>query len=464
MVGVSSASAVLGCGCGVGLLLRRFSSGGPPSPKERVRLIIFDFDQTLSVIHVFKTLAGWRGGEASLRIDGPASTELGQLRLIGNSRTDTSDFPVSALGGPARIQRLRHVLSSIRERQTKMCICTKGLVGPTRKILEATGLLEFFDEVYGRTDDTYGVEPYDAEQLRRPPTDRESRLLGTMQSDWGSKRDLIDRLMEENNLRYHQVLLVEDDAAEIELADDACRTLFVREGTGMREQHFKELLRLTTFLVDMTQEDVVGFEKAQVATAFLVDNSQLNTHSESIGFRRSKNVDDRIGHGAAVKFGSIVAGVADGDWVKVSEDRYLPVFLEGKKVLVPRHQIENRLAQHLRHEADVASRLAKMTREEQDAAEELAQIKAELAAAKKAGPATAFLVDSRNVVGFRSSKNIDDKSACDGVKFGSLVVGVKEGDWVKVSENRYLPIVLEGEKVLVPRDQIERRLRLHVQS
>ncbi|CAK0871133.1 unnamed protein product, partial [Prorocentrum cordatum] len=50
-----------------------------------VRLIVFDFDQTLSVVHVFKSLAGWgdKQAEKTMQVPRPfASTERGQVRRI----------------------------------------------------------------------------------------------------------------------------------------------------------------------------------------------------------------------------------------------------------------------------------------------------------------------------------------------------------------------------------------------
>lgn len=300
MGGVTSALMVWRCGRGVGKLLCRCclapaEPGGPPSPNERVRLIVFDFDQTLSVIHVFKTLAGWPGGEDMLCSVGPASTELGQLRLvdaIGPTRTgDAADFPTSSFGGSERIQRLREVLSSIRDRQTRMCICTKGLVGPVQKILKSMGLREFFEEVYGLTDDQYGVLPYDEEQKQRATSAEEAQLLAKPeQADWGLKRELIDTLMEQSNLKFHQVLFVEDDENEIHEAFDACRTLLVAERTGMKEEHLRELLKLT----EVAPHDGRGGSSAtllrQDSNPFIRMESTGSTRSDIMGKIPSKAV------------------------------------------------------------------------------------------------------------------------------------------------------------------------------
>ncbi|CAK0871134.1 unnamed protein product, partial [Prorocentrum cordatum] len=73
--------------------LRAAAGGGREAAPDRpdagasgaVRLIVFDFDQTLSVVHVFKSLAGWgdKQAEKTMQVPRPfASTERGQVRRI----------------------------------------------------------------------------------------------------------------------------------------------------------------------------------------------------------------------------------------------------------------------------------------------------------------------------------------------------------------------------------------------
>lgn len=215
-----------------------------------------------------------------------------------------------------------------------------------------------------------------------------------------------------------------------------------------------------------------GLAAAQSAAVFLVEDGQPRTAQilvkDSVAVRRSKNLEDRIGYHEVVEFGSLVVGVPEGDWLKVGEGRYLPMCLKDRPILVPRDQIEQQLAQQSKLEAEAASRLAKKLQEKNEAAEELARFKAELASAQDARRRqkfTAFLVDGSQLkaesdsVGFRRSKDLNDRAGNGlAAKFGSLVVGEIEGDWLKVSEERYLPMALDGKTILVHSDQLEQRL------
>ena len=61
------------------------------------KVVVFDFDQTISQLHVFKCLAGW---EARALFPAPyAASEVGQIRrLLDLGEADKSFFP-DVLGG-----------------------------------------------------------------------------------------------------------------------------------------------------------------------------------------------------------------------------------------------------------------------------------------------------------------------------------------------------------------------------
>lgn len=96
--------------------MSEFAGGG-------VRLVVFDFDQTLSVVHVFKSLAGWgdkEKGEKILPVPRPyASTERGQVRRIHELDVAASrlgNFASAAFGGPVRVEQLRQFLQRLKEK------------------------------------------------------------------------------------------------------------------------------------------------------------------------------------------------------------------------------------------------------------------------------------------------------------------------------------------------------------
>jgi len=222
----------------------------PQEASDRVRLIVFDFDQTLSVFHVFKTLAGW-SKDAHFQVPKPhAMTERGQVRRISELsqqepfRRD-GGFAMAAFGGEARLEQIRELLERLRAHEVVLVICTKGLAGAVRKCLSDVGLLSFFSEVYGNVGNNYGETPYDQELARVKPSSREAQFISTPErSSWKSKDKLIVRLANQSGLSRDQAVLVEDDAEEIRRASSICRTLWVREAAGMTNRHCTALLRL----------------------------------------------------------------------------------------------------------------------------------------------------------------------------------------------------------------------------
>jgi len=230
----------------------------PAAPAEELsavgggKLIVFDFDQTLSVIHVFKTLAGWNDRSQALPVPEPhASTEHGQVRRIQELSREpvfkADGFAMAAFGGEKRVQEVRLLLRTLTEQNVELVICTKGFVGVARKCLSDLGLLTFFSEVYGNVGNTtYESTPYDKEVARVDPTEEETLLLGsTYQADWSTKDKLISQVMRKKSLRHEQVVLVDDDPEEIRRANAVCRTLWVKNGTGITNEEASKLHRFS---------------------------------------------------------------------------------------------------------------------------------------------------------------------------------------------------------------------------
>lgn len=228
---------------------------GFPGPLNKNRpgrprlLVMFDFDQTITVFHVFKTLAGWQ--ESPGMSGRSASTELGQLRLIAElDREDyyrkQGGFSKAALGGSNRLERIRWCFLELRKLGCKLVIATKGLVGPTRRVLLDTRLLEFFDEVYGRSDEAYAEMATDYDRAARgagPPTQEETQLLSKdANTDWDTKADLLERLQLATHVDCDDTFLVEDDEKEIQNCSSIAKTLFVSEAKGMPDDHLVKLM------------------------------------------------------------------------------------------------------------------------------------------------------------------------------------------------------------------------------
>jgi len=226
-----------------------------------VRLFVFDFDQTLTVFHVFKALAGWMdhdaasGGSSGSRFRVPApyaTSEIGQVHRI--EELDASDFQGAggfaraAFGGEERVEEVRGLLHGLRESNAELFVCTKGLVGPVRKCLGDLDLLKHFGEIYGNVGSlTYGMTAYDKKAAEAGPSAVARELLGSeAQSNWGTKSKLVTRLMRERDLRRSQCCLVEDDASEIRRAEPICRTLYVQGEAGVTPKHVAKLLSMAS--------------------------------------------------------------------------------------------------------------------------------------------------------------------------------------------------------------------------
>lgn len=218
-----------------------------------LRLVVFDFDQTLSAFHVFKALAGMGDGKTAKALPVPqpfAYTELGQLRKVlelnREAFKEQNGFASAAFGGKARVEEVRQHLQRFRDHDVELVVCTKGLVGTVKKLLLDLDLLSFFTEVYGNVGDSYGQTEYDGETSddALPPEVR--KLIGSAQrhSNWASKDRLIVKLMAKRRIHKLQCVLVEDDPEEIKRAAPVCRTLFVKEAAGMTAEHFDTLHRI----------------------------------------------------------------------------------------------------------------------------------------------------------------------------------------------------------------------------
>merc|ERR1719210_71576 len=82
---------------------------------------------------------------------------------------------------------------------------------------------------------------------------------------WGTKEQLISKLMQRGGLRFEQCAFVEDDPEEIRRAKDVCRTLFVKDAHGMTSEHCAILLRMgvepcSTIAVQKNPQNHSGFK------------------------------------------------------------------------------------------------------------------------------------------------------------------------------------------------------------
>mmetsp|Transcript_9333 Transcript_9333/g.20766 ORF Transcript_9333/g.20766 Transcript_9333/m.20766 type:complete len:282 (+) Transcript_9333:77-922(+) len=218
------------------------------------RLVVFDFDQTLSCVHVFKILAGWE--QEQLAVDPPfALTEWGQVRRIFELNATepfnkNGGFALAAFGGPDRVKMLRRLLCLLADRGVKVVICTRGLTGTVKKCLHDVGLDGLISEVFGNTADCYGQHDYDEEIAFGRTTSTEQFYAASSQEcrfEWDSKDKLIEQVMLEFDpvLDRSQVIFVDDDAQEIEMGQRVSRTIWVSEAEGITPEHCQMIGRWT---------------------------------------------------------------------------------------------------------------------------------------------------------------------------------------------------------------------------
>jgi hypothetical protein len=231
---------------------------------ENARHVFFDFDQTISVIHVFKQVAGWEPGVTPPH----ALSERGQIHRIeelcnagkwspANQTTGTpafqlptgtptkccsgSSWTAAVLGGAERVGRLHAFFSKLKEAGVKMTIITKGNVGACRCLLAQENLLTMFERVFGMVGETYGLSQYDKEHLEPSEyegTADEHELLGT-------KAELIRLLMQSEGLTESQAVLVEDDRAEIASVQGICKSVLVASRRGIGDAEMASIYEMT---------------------------------------------------------------------------------------------------------------------------------------------------------------------------------------------------------------------------
>mmetsp|Transcript_134908 Transcript_134908/g.419204 ORF Transcript_134908/g.419204 Transcript_134908/m.419204 type:complete len:302 (+) Transcript_134908:88-993(+) len=211
-----------------------------------LRLAVFDFDQTLTTVHLFNALAG---DEPSWRLPPPhATTESGQLVRLSELEAlpefrSQGGLALAAFGGSERVSSLHGLLRQLTSAGVECIICSKGLVGPVRKCLDHVGLLAFFSKVYANVGGAYGSLLYDR-QLPPGAVGQDSRYLGSPDlADWqNNKQALISRCLRERGLHGSEAVFVDDQPSEVESLRNVCPTVHVQSQRGIGPREL-ELLR-----------------------------------------------------------------------------------------------------------------------------------------------------------------------------------------------------------------------------
>lgn len=204
------------------------------------RLACFDFDQTISVIHVFACLTTGKLSPKAVTERGHVKALL-QLDASGWDiiespsgpvlRAGTSTFSVAALGGPNRVALLAELLQDLEDGGVDVVVITKGYVGAVRTCLETANLLRHFRHVYGSVETRFAPwedTPFDQDA---PPSAHEGSEADTFES----KAALVMQLAQERGLTPDEVLFVDDDRKVVRSVEEsgAAVTICVGERQGL---------------------------------------------------------------------------------------------------------------------------------------------------------------------------------------------------------------------------------------
>lgn len=179
-------------------------------------IVFFDFDFTLTVVHVFKSLAGWVDAQVCMLamrgmvVSEPhALTERGQLRRLSELGPAWIE---QAFGGFSRVTAIAKLLDGLVSSGCRIILVTRGYVGVARKCLQEVGLLGRFEALYGNIGVAYGTRTaYDIEtELNRnglsEEVDRLWSLLGKWkEGEWDSKTEIVHRYQHLHMLTRDQV-------------------------------------------------------------------------------------------------------------------------------------------------------------------------------------------------------------------------------------------------------------------
>ena len=172
------------------------------NPQKPLRIVFYDFDQTLPVIHIFHETKG--ADDVSEKND---------------------QFFVDAFGGEERIARLKKHFERLAQAEVKCSIVSYGYTAVIKESLARVGLTDFFKEeaIFGRG----------SEALKRFS---------------GKKHKVISEEMRSGKIGHEDAIFVDDSKKNIDEceADGTCRILHVHERRGLTE---KDLVFLEAELI-----------------------------------------------------------------------------------------------------------------------------------------------------------------------------------------------------------------------
>jgi rRNA maturation protein Rpf1 len=170
--------------------------------QKPLRIVFYDFDQTLPVIHIFHETNG--------------ADDVSEI---------SDQFFVDAFGGEERIERLKKHFERLAQAKVKCSIVSYSYTAVIKESLTRVGLIDFFakEAIFGR----------DSEALKRFN---------------GAKHKVISEEMRLGKIGHEEAIFIDDSKKNIEECeeDGTCRFLHVHERRGLTE---KDLLFLENELI-----------------------------------------------------------------------------------------------------------------------------------------------------------------------------------------------------------------------
>jgi hypothetical protein len=216
--------------------------------QRALKVVIFDFDCTLTVAHVFATLAGVpSSSKTTLSVPPPhVRSELGQLLRLAELEKEEgwgpAAFAVKVFGGDERLSQLRLLLVELHSEGIACMVCSRGMQATLRKLLEQVNLLCYFSMTKGSCGAALGLTNYDM-RLLNPGFSGEGEVYLDATSYQGleDKSDTITQWMQDFGLHADEVLYIDDDEEEIQRVVNVCRTMFVSGDNGMGAEEFQRI-------------------------------------------------------------------------------------------------------------------------------------------------------------------------------------------------------------------------------
>lgn len=183
---------------------------------DQLGLVLFDFDQTLSIIHLYHHLHRLSHSNGVNHSD----RGLAQVEALASAYGSQEQFVQEVFGGEERLADLKSTLSKLSGLQppAEMVVVTHGYEKVVRKALQRSGLAAFFSDVVGR----------------------DSKLMADAR---GLKQVVAAKLRAKHKALPEATLLVDDDCRNLEDAREAgtCRTMWVWGAKGLTSAELRTL-------------------------------------------------------------------------------------------------------------------------------------------------------------------------------------------------------------------------------